>query len=119
MPNRKFALRILGQDDWLIYARRQGRPEGDGTLVYTVIETDWHWLETPNGGEARYGSAAWRIDNLWMQFYVERHVAEYCWRECDYDTDGTYLGWPPDKDAEFIRCSNRTYLPEPDDALST
>lgn len=97
--------RILGQDDWLIYGRTD-----DGRLVYTVIETDWHWLETPSRGDAEYGSVAWRIDNSVMQLYVSEHRGEYYWRECDLDTDGTRLDWPESDDADFVNRSRAHYL---------
>ncbi len=96
---------ILGQDDWLIYGRT-----ATGTLVYTVIETDWHWLQAPNKGQAEYGSAAWRVDNSYMQQYISGHRDGYVWRECDTDTDGTSLAWPQSDDANFIMQSRKTYL---------
>jgi hypothetical protein len=38
--------KVLGQDDWLFYAHRGRR------LVFYSSESDWHWLETPHGGQA-------------------------------------------------------------------
>ena len=96
---------ILGQDDWLIYGRTV-----TGTLVYTVIETDWHWLESPNKGQAEYGSPAWRVDNTYMQTYVSKHRDGYYWRECDTDTDGKSLAWPSSEDIAFMTHSRKTYL---------
>ena len=110
-------MKILGQDDWLIYARRD-----DGTLVFTVIETDWHWLEAPHKGECwsdktgrnRNGEtlSVCRIDSAYMQVWVTQHASDYDWRECDTDTDGTYMGWPESEDEAFMARSRQTYLPD-------
>lgn len=98
---------ILGQDDWLIYGRT-----ADGRLIYTVIETDHHWLDAPSRGEAEYGSDAWRADNAYMQHYVSEHRADYDWRECDRDpVSGEYLGWLATRDAYFTTRAADTYLP--------
>jgi hypothetical protein len=98
-------MKILGQDDWLVFARRD-----DGVLVYTTIETTGHWLSTPNKGDAEYSTVEWRIDNSWMQAYITEHPEEFDWRECDNDTDGTYMGWGPEEDEEFMLNARRTYL---------
>lgn len=98
-------MKILGQDDWLIFARRD-----DGTLVFTVIETDPAWLDAPNGGQTEYGTDAWRVDNSWMQAHVTRNADSYYWRPCDTDTDGTSLAWPESDDAAFMARSQAAYL---------
>lgn len=111
----KIPVKILGQDDWLVYGRT-----ADGRLVYTVIETDWHWLEAPHKGQCWNEETGrncdgetrviCRIDASYMHLYVSQHRAEYDWRECDTDTDGTYLGWPESDDEAFIARSRATYL---------
>lgn len=107
---------LLGQDDWLFYARR-----ADGVLVFTVAETDWHWLETPHGadcwnpgtglncdGETKMTC---RLDCTWMHEYVRAHMREYDWEECGDDpVSGEYLGWGPDQDEAFMAASRRNYL---------
>jgi hypothetical protein len=72
----------LAKDDWLFYART-----ADGVLVYYDSEYDWHWLETPNGGQPigeeasdeyrRSGKN--RMDNSWMHLYVVSNVADLHW----------------------------------------
>lgn len=109
-------MKILGQDDWLVFARRD-----DGVLVYTTIETTGHWLDAPHkGGDCWSEStglnccgetmSSCRIDNSWMQAYVTQHPEEFDWRECDNDTDGTYMGWGPEDDEEFMLNARKTYL---------
>jgi hypothetical protein len=105
MIDRLIPVVILGQDDWLIFGRT-----ADGTLVFTVIETDWHWLQSPNKGQADYGSPAWRVDNSYMHMYVSEHRDGYYWRECYTDADGTVFDWPESEDAAFIARSRQTYL---------
>lgn len=106
--------RLLGQDDWLFYARTTG-----GTLVYYISETDWHWLETPYGGQpvglAEYdgyrNSGRDRIDSSWMHHYVMQHAEELYWQECGMDpVTGEYLGWPESEDEAFVASSRRHYL---------
>lgn len=108
--------RILGQDDWLIFGRT-----ADGRLVYTVIETDWHWLEAPHKGQCwdeETGRncngetlSVCRIDSSYMLLWITQHKSEYDWRECDHDpVSGEYLGWPESEDAEFMARSRATYL---------
>jgi hypothetical protein len=107
--------RILGQDDWLVYARRD-----DDVLVYTVIETTGLWFDTPHEGDCWDEATGrncdgetkfvCRKDSTWMHEYIKAHPDKFCWEECGYDTDGTYLGWPPEKDEAFIASSRRTYL---------
>jgi hypothetical protein len=110
--------RILGQDDWLFYGRL-----ADGTLVYTVTEADWHWLEAPHQSECWIASTgrnccgetmfACRIDSAWMHEWVTAHAGDYEWRECGTDpVSGEYLGWPESEDEKFIAGSRRTYLPQ-------
>jgi hypothetical protein len=105
---------LLGQDDWLFYARRD-----DGVLVFTVVETDWHWLEAPHGGECRphhqlncdgEARTTCRLDRTWMHEYVKAHMGDYGWRELDDDTDGTYLGWGPERDEAFMASSRAANL---------
>jgi hypothetical protein len=114
-------VKILGQDDWLFYARRD-----DGTLVYAVTEADWHWLDTPHGsdcwdpatglncdGETRFTC---RRDCAWMRDHVAAHPHDYDWHECGHDpVSGEYLGWPPERDAEFETSSRENYLPRDHD----
>jgi hypothetical protein len=112
-----FPVKILGQDDWLIFGRTE-----NGTLVYTVIETDWHWLEAPHKGQCWNDETgrnccgdtltACRIDSAYMLEWVKAHIRDYDWRECDYDTDGTYMGWPESDDEAFMFQSRKTYLPD-------
>ncbi len=106
--------RMLGQDDWLIFARTE-----DGRLVYTVIETDPVWLSAPHEGDGIYGSREWRADNAYVLEHVTNHANSYYWRECGSDTDGTYLGWPACDDDGFTAQSARTYLPVPGDLHAT
>ena len=111
-------MRLLGQDDWLFYARRE-----DGVLVFAITEMNWHWLEAPHGsgcwnevtgrncdGETR---SVCRRDCAWMHAYVRLHLGKFHWRECGHDTDGTYLGWGPERDEAFMASSRGTYLPHP------
>jgi hypothetical protein len=106
-------MRILGQDDWLFFARTD-----EGELVYYVSEMDYHWLETPNQGGLHgvayskyYGSPEWRVDNSWMHMYIVRNADTLFWFPCDNDpVSGEYLGWPPDNDEEFMTKSRATYL---------
>jgi hypothetical protein len=116
-PGETGGLRLLGQDDWLFFARRD-----DGTLVYAVTEADGHWLDSPHGGgcwdpatglncdgETRFTC---RRDCAWMRDHVAAHLDEYDWAECGHDpVSGEYLGWPPEKDAEFEAASRERYLP--------
>lgn len=99
-------MKILGQDDWLVFARRD-----DGTLVYTVIECDSAWLDAPFKGDAEYGTPEWRIDNTFMHIHVTQNASSYYWQECDHDpVSGEYLGWPEDKDESFMAGSRSHYL---------
>lgn len=98
--------RVLGQDDWLIFART-----ADGRLVYIVIECDPTWLSAPHEGDAIYGSREWRADNAFMQEHVTRNADSYHWRECDRDTDGTRLDWPVSEDDGFAARAAAHYLP--------
>jgi hypothetical protein len=108
-------VKLLGQDDWLFFARRE-----DGTLVYTVVETNWHWLEAPHGGECRprhrlncdgETRTTCRLDSTWMHEYVRAHMSEFDWQECGDDpVSGEYLGWAPEGDEAFAAKSRRTYL---------
>lgn len=106
--------RVLGQDDWLFYART-----ADGTLVFYNSEPDWHWLETPNGGQPagveeynRYRrSGQNRVDNSWMHQYVARNADSLSWEECGTDpVSGEYLGWEPAQDDQFMTGSRARYL---------
>jgi hypothetical protein len=110
-------VKILGQDDWLFYARL-----ADGTLVYTVTETDWHWLEAPHGSDCWNESTGLncdgetkfvcRTDSAYMHEWVTAHAAEYEWYECGTDpVSGEYLGWPESRDEEFTANSRAAYLP--------
>jgi hypothetical protein len=109
MTDRLIPTVILGQDDWLIFGRT-----ADGTLVYTVIETDWHWLDAPHGGlgecDCPDDMAACRIDSSWMHLYVSEHRDGYYWQKCNPDIDGTALDWPESEDAAFVARSRQTYL---------
>lgn len=106
--------KVLGQDDWLFFARTV-----DGTLVYYNSELDWHWLATPNGGqpieiedyEEYRRSGKDRVDNSWMHHYVSTSADQLYWEECGTDpVSGEYLGWGPEKDAEFMAGSRARYL---------
>lgn len=108
---------ILGQDDWLFYARTM-----DGTLVYYVSEIDWHWMETPHKGNCwneQTGlncdgetKVTCRRDCLFMLGYVWAHANELPWRECGNDpVSGEYMGWPQSDDRAFILNSRDNYLP--------
>ena len=109
-------MKLLGQDDWLFFARRD-----DGVLVWTVTETDGHWLDAPHGG------ACWdpvtgrncdgetkttcRRDCTWMHEYVKAHTGEFGWQECGDDpVSGEYLGWGADQDEAFMVSSRAQYL---------
>ena len=105
---------VLGQDDWLFYARTTG-----GTLVFYNSELDWHWLETPNGGQPvgieQYDdyrrSGKDRIDNSWMHQYIATSADSLCWEECGFDpVSSEYLGWGPDEDDKFMAQSRAHYL---------
>jgi hypothetical protein len=109
-----YPLVILGQDDWLIYAR--------GTLVYTVIETDGHWLDAPHRGDCWNPDTGLNCDNetrftcrrdcLFMLQHVSAHTRDYEWDECGHDpVSGEYLGWPASADADFTARSSAEYLP--------
>jgi len=98
-------LRVLGADDWLIFARRE-----DGVLVYTVIEVDPAWLDAPHRGQADFGTAGWRADWTFMLRRVAVHPDRYQWHECDHDTDGTYLGWPESDDDAFVTRSRALHV---------
>ncbi len=93
-------LRILGQDDRLLYART-----ATGVLVYTVIDTDWHWLEAPHEGQAKHGSPEWRGDNQFMHDWVSSHPEDYDWQVYDIEP------WPPAADEAFVSKSAAQYLP--------
>lgn len=97
--------RILGQDDWLIYARTE-----TGELVYTVIECDPAWLDAPYQGDAIYGSRDWRADNAFMQERVTRNKDSYYWQSCGLDTDGKRLDWPVSQDDAFSERATAHYL---------
>lgn len=84
-------LRILGQDDRLLYART-----ATGVLVYTAIDTDWHWLEAPHEGQAKHGSPEWREDGQFMHDWVSSHPEDYDWQVCDTEP------WPPEADEAFV-----------------
>ena len=111
-------MRILGQDDWLIFARKD-----DGTLVYVVIETDHHWLDAPHKGDCWDEKTmrncdgetlfCCRRDSAFMQQWVTSHQDDYDWLECGNDpVSGEYLGWDESRDAEFTRSSEERYLPK-------
>jgi len=115
-------MELLGQDDWLLFARRD-----DGTLVYTVTETSGAWLDAPHRGECWDPGTGLNCDGetrftcrrdcAWMQDHVRSHPGDFGWSECGYDpVSGEYLGWPPDKDAEFTAASRENYLPREDTA---
>ena len=97
-------LRILGQDDRLLYART-----ATGVLVYTAIDTDWHWLEAPHEGHAKHGSPEWREDGQFMHDWVSSHPEDYDWQVCDIEPD--IESWPPEADEAFVQKSAAHYLP--------
>lgn len=104
-------MKLLGQDDWLFYARRD-----NGVLTCISIENEPAWLDTPHQGEAGHGSDAWREDNAAMNAYIALHAGDpgwFWWRECGRDTDGTPLAWPARHDEAFTAASARNYLPLP------
>lgn len=37
-------------------------------------------------------------------------MSDYDWRELDDDTDGTYLGWGPERDEAFMASSRAANL---------
>jgi hypothetical protein len=106
-PAALIPARILGQDDWLIFART-----ADGRLIYTVIETDGRWLDAPHKadcwdevtGRNCCGDTmvTCRLDNSYMLLQVTRHAREYYWQESDYPLD------VPDN--EFAAASRARYL---------
>jgi hypothetical protein len=108
---------IIGQDDFLIYGRTS-----DGTLVYTCVETDHHWLDAPHKGncwDIKTGrnclGETWftcRLDYGYMRLWVATHTMDYEWHELGYDTDGSYLGWPESEDAIIAARSRKIYLPD-------
>jgi len=93
-------LKVLGQDDWLLFART-----ATGVLVYTVVETDWHWLEAPNEGLAKHGSPEWREDNQFMHGWVSGRPEDYDWHVYDIQP------WPREQDDAFVQQSAAHYLP--------
>ena len=56
-------------------------------LVYTAIDTDWHWLEAPHEGHAKHGSPEWREDGQFMHDWVSSHPEDYDWQVCDIEPD--------------------------------
>lgn len=103
-------VKILGQDDWLIFGRT-----ADGTLIFTVTETSHRWLDAPHGGMhdcdcPEPNMSTCRVDNSWMLALIKRKPDEFYWRECDRDTDGKYLGWPESDDEVFMANSRKHYL---------
>lgn len=108
---------LLGQDDWLFFARRD-----DGVLVYTVAENSGYWLDTPHGGGCWNPATGrncdgetkltCRRDCAWMHEYVAAHMSEFDWHECGDDpVSGEYLGWGPEHDEAFMASSRANYLP--------
>lgn len=108
---------ILGWDDWLVFGQT-----ADGTLVFTVTETDWHWLDAPHGGGSCWDEStgrncngetrsACRGDLAWMLAWVTGHKSECAWQECSRDADGTSLAWPASRDTAFTAASHTAYLP--------
>ncbi len=73
-------LRILGIDDWLIFARDLT----DGKLYYTNVELHPHWTYTPFGGHQEYGTWKWKRD--WSDLLASAifHPEEFDWTEADY-----------------------------------
>lgn len=104
---RRKTLKILGIDDWLIYARRS-----DSVLVWTNVETDPIWLDAPTRGESAYGSQGWRVDWQYMLQYVCKYSGKFTWSPCGVDTDGTSLAWPQADDDAFTIVSNIIHLPD-------
>jgi hypothetical protein len=98
--SRNRDLKILGQDDRLLFART-----ATGGLVFTVIETDWHWLDAPHEGRAKHGSPEWREDNQYMHDWVSGHSKDYAWQACDIGD------WSPKGDDAFVHQSAAHYLP--------
>ena len=98
--SRNRDLQVLGQDDWLVFART-----ATGVLVYTVIETDWHWLEAPHEGLAGHGSPEWREDNQFMHDWVSGRAGDYDWQVYDIEP------WPREEDDAFVNQSAANYLP--------
>jgi hypothetical protein len=93
-------LKILGQDDRLIFART-----ATGMLVFTVIATDWHWLDAPHEGLAKHGSPEWREDNQYMHEWVSGHSKDRDWQVCDIGD------WSREEDDAFVNESATHYLP--------
>jgi hypothetical protein len=110
--------KILGQDDWLFYARTD-----DGTLVYTVQEISPAWWDAPHGGEcwdettgrncSGDSKMTCRIDAGYAQLWVTRHADHLDWHACGNDpVSGEYMGWGPERDQAFMDSSRRNYLPD-------
>lgn len=113
---RLVPVKILGPDDWLIYGRT-----ADGTLVYTVIEMDWHWMEAPHKGNCWSEEtgrncqgetmSVCRFDHSYMVLWVTNHRDGYYWQECDNDpVSGEYMGWAENGDEAFMASARRNYL---------
>jgi hypothetical protein len=112
-----FPLRVLGQDDWLFFAR-----DAAGVLVFTYTGTDWHWLDAPHRSDCwdpgtmlncdGETSFCCRRDCAWMLARVTACASDYEWEECGNDpVSGAYLGWPASEDAAFTGKAGARYLP--------
>ncbi|MEV4575954.1 hypothetical protein AB0K16_22180 [Nonomuraea jabiensis] len=97
--------RILGFDDWLVFARTTS-----GDLVYTNVETDATWLDAPHGGGAEYDTDAWRTDHAWMLARIQETASSRQWETTVYafQDDGVEIS-----DDRFAELSARRYLPKP------
>lgn len=99
-------MRVLGWDDWLIYARAD-----NGDLLYSEHETDPLWLDAPHRGEAVHFLGASqcedlkaRVDNSWYLAKVLKHPSRWVWtKETEWDLGGL-------SDDEFMEQSRRRYL---------
>lgn len=82
--------KMLGVDDWLIFAYV------NGVLSYTICEVWPVWLDTPHKVNAEFRSEAdcedWRVVLEW----AEQNKHDLYWREAGFtDTDGTYCETDP------------------------
>lgn len=77
--------RLFGTDDWLVFAAGDG-----GEVVYTIVETDGYWLDTPSKGEAKFNSEAFHIDWYHMLTHVWNTRDDRVWTPAAFvDTDGS------------------------------
>lgn len=71
-------IKIIGKDDWLVFARRS-----DGTLVYNVVEGAGLWDDAPNHGDAEYGTPEHAEDWRFCMKVMEEMKSEIDWQTSD------------------------------------